>query len=337
MKIIKKRAYSRVGLIGNPSDGYHGKTISTICPNFFAEVVLYKWDTLEILLSDGDRKGFDSIHSLVQDVESNGYYGGVRLIKATIKRFVDYCKKNDLPLHNDNFAIRYSTSIPRAVGLGGSSAIVIATLRCLMAYYDIKIPIHVQPSLALSVETEELGIPAGLQDRVIQVYEGIVYMDFSKEHTIQANGFTVGMYERIDPTLFPPIYMAYSDYTGEPTEILHNNLRQRFNDGDEQVIEGMKTFAKFTDQTVEAAQNQNFEKLWYLIDANFDLRRSLCSIPQKQLTMIEQARTTGACGKFAGSGGAIVGFYKDSAMFQRLVTVMNDINCKVVKIIPSHS
>ena len=28
---------------------------------------------------------------------------------------------------------------------------------------------------------EELGITAGLQDRVVQVYGGLVYMDFARE------------------------------------------------------------------------------------------------------------------------------------------------------------
>ena len=31
------------------------------------------------------------------------------------------------------------------------------------------------------LETEELGIAAGLQDRVVQTYEGLVYMDFAKQ------------------------------------------------------------------------------------------------------------------------------------------------------------
>ena len=38
--IITKRAYARIGLFGNPSDGYFGKTISVSIKNFFAEVQL---------------------------------------------------------------------------------------------------------------------------------------------------------------------------------------------------------------------------------------------------------------------------------------------------------
>ena len=38
--IIRTAAYARAGLIGNPSDGYFGKTIAFTFSNFFAEVLL---------------------------------------------------------------------------------------------------------------------------------------------------------------------------------------------------------------------------------------------------------------------------------------------------------
>ena len=46
---------------------------------------------------------------------------------------------------------------------------------------DEDIALAEQPDFVLSVEEEEMGINAGLQDRVVQVYEGCVYMDFSVE------------------------------------------------------------------------------------------------------------------------------------------------------------
>ena len=49
MLLIRKRAYARAGLVGNPSDGYHGKTISLIVRNLRAEVVLYEWDEVELV------------------------------------------------------------------------------------------------------------------------------------------------------------------------------------------------------------------------------------------------------------------------------------------------
>ena len=113
--IIRAKAYPRVGLVGNPSDGYFGKTISFAFSNFCAEVVLYETPELEILPSLKDHSKFNSIEALVDDVVLHGYYGGVRLLKATVKRFHDYCTTNQIELHDQNFTIRYSSNIPHGV------------------------------------------------------------------------------------------------------------------------------------------------------------------------------------------------------------------------------
>ena len=48
-------AYARAGLIGNPSDGYFGKTISFTFRNFAAKVSLYENRQVEIIPSLRDR------------------------------------------------------------------------------------------------------------------------------------------------------------------------------------------------------------------------------------------------------------------------------------------
>ncbi|MGE5296128.1 MAG: mevalonate kinase, partial [Solirubrobacterales bacterium] len=208
--------------MGNPSDGYFGKTISFAFSNFRAEVVLYETPELEILPSEKDRSCFSSIQTLVNDVQLHGYYGGIRLLKATIKRFFDYCRENQIDLHDKNFSIRYSSNIPHGVGLAGSSAIITACLRALMAFYGVSFPRYIQANLVLAAETQELHIPAGLQDRVIQAYEGLVYMDFAKE-IMDRQGY--GNYEPMDPRLLPKLYVAYMDDLSEPTEKFHSNIR----------------------------------------------------------------------------------------------------------------
>lgn len=62
-------------------------------------------------------------------------------------------------------------------GLSGSSAIICAALNCLLDFYQIRhlVSVEIRPQLILSAENE-LGIVAGLQDRVAQVYGGLVYM-----------------------------------------------------------------------------------------------------------------------------------------------------------------
>ncbi|NLX54280.1 MAG: GHMP kinase [Planctomycetaceae bacterium] len=330
MELLRRRAYARAGLMGNPSDGYHGKTLSVIVRNFRAEVVLYEWEDVEIVLTQEDRVRFPSVRELVRDVDLHGYYGGIRLVKATIKKFVEYCRGRHA-LHDRNFSIRYATNIPRQVGLAGSSAIIVATTRALMEFYQVAIPLDVQPSFVLSVERDELGIAAGLQDRVVQVYGGLVYMDFSRTAMVEKHGLWCGRYEPLDPTLLPPLYLAYSEEAGEPTEVFHNNLRARYDAGEPAVVEAMREFAGLAQQAREALVQRQTDRLAALIDRNFDLRCSICRLPRAHLEMIEVARRVGASAKFAGSGGAIIGVYRDDAMFHDLTQALGDIGCRVIR------
>lgn len=331
MQIIRKRAYARAGLLGNPSDGYYGKTISVIVRNFWAEVVLYEWDTMEIVLAENDRARFHSVADLARDVRLHGYYGGIRLIKATIKRFVEYCQEQGLALHGRNFSIRYQTSIPRQVGLAGSSAIIVATLRALLEYYELDMPLRVQPSFVLSIERDELGIAAGLQDRVIQVYEGLVYMDFDRRQEQMIHGFPCYAYEPLDPQRLPTLYVAYHDSLSEPTEVFHNDIRGRFNRGEALVVEAMQHFAEIARQGREALLAGDEARLSSLINENFDTRMSIYQLPAWQVEMVMTARACGASAKFAGSGGGIIGAYQGEAMFTRLSQELARLGVKTIK------
>ncbi len=330
MEIIRKRIFARAGLLGNPSDGYHGKTIAISVRNYWSEVVLYEWDEMEIVLAENDRARFRSIQDLTNDVQLHGYYGGIRLVKATIKRFVEYCQAQGLTLHRRNFSVRYETNIPRQVGLAGSSSIIIATLRCLLDYYRIDMPLEIQPSFALSVETEELGIAAGLQDRVIQCYEDMVYMDFGLDRQRQRNGLTYYGYEPLAVTP-PPLYLAIHEALSEPTEVFHNDLRGRFQRGEPDVVAAMRHFADLAAEGRTALLNGDVARLSELIDENFDTRRRIFRLPGWQVQMVETARQCGASAKFAGSGGAIIGTYDGDEMFERLRTQLAGIGARVIR------
>ena len=55
------------------------------------------------------------------------------------------------------------------------------------------------------------------------------------------------------------------------------------------------------------------------------------STHEKNLQMVQAARSTGASAKFTGSGGAIIGTYEDEAMFRRLEEVLHRNRINVIK------
>lgn len=326
--IIQTKAYPRAGLVGNPSDGYFGKTISFTFDAFRAKIQLYETPELAILPEKRDHEIYDDIHQMVQDVNQFGYYGGIRLIKATIKRFYEYCHEEKLPLHDKNFTIRYHSNIPGQVGLAGSSAIITATMRALMQFFEIKIRQEQLPNLILEVENRELGISAGLQDRVAQVYEGLVYMNFDKAFMDQ-NGY--GQYEYLPSESLPHIYIAYRQDLSEGSEIFHNNIKSRFEKGDEEVLQAMQNWANLASRAREQILDQKSSEIGSLLDTNFDQRKRLYQLSEGNLSMVTAARSIGASAKFSGSGGAIVGTYQDEAMFEKLSEALEKLNIIVIK------
>lgn len=326
--MIETYAYARAGLLGNPSDGYFGKTIALIARNFRARVLLYPSARLEIRPSKADMPVFENLEDLYQTTRWRGYYGGIRIIQALIVRFLDYCREHGIELENRNFTIEYESTIPLRLGMGGSSSIIIAALRALCEYFAVEIPRAVQAKLALETETKELGVPAGPQDRVIQVFEGMVYMDFQRE-LMESRGY--GEYEELDTSLLPDLYIAYRTSLSEGTEVFHNNVRERWRNGDAEIVSAMRTWATYAEQGRKALMERDYESLDSLIDANFDLRARIYRIDEGNLEMIRIARAAGASANFAGSGGAIVGRFKNEAMFEQLVKAMAPLGVAVVK------
>ena len=93
----------------------------------------------------------------------------------------------------------------------------------------------------------------------------------------------------------------------------------------------MVRLADLTEQARAALLAGDGERFGRLIDANFDVRRSICRLPAAQTDMVDCARSVGASAHFAGSGGAIIGTCADEAVFARLQRELSTIGCRVVR------
>ncbi len=325
---IEAQAYARAGFLGNPSDGYFGKTISIALGNFSARVSLEQTDELRIEASGPDTNSYKSIDDLVKQVNLYGYYGAERLIKAAIKKFHEHCASKGIKLENKNFTIRFRSSIPRQVGLGGSSAIVTATMRVLMKFHGVDIPLELLPSLTLDAEKGELGINAGLQDRVIQAYEGCMYMDFNRE---VMEGKNIGIYERLDAGLLPPVFVAYRTKLGKVSGHALNTISVGFERGDKFVLDTLGRIAEIAEEGKQALLDKDPDRVFELMNENFDLRSRIMPISDGNREMIDTARRLGASAKFAGSGGTIIGMYKSDDVLAELKAAFDKIDAKVIK------
>lgn len=285
-------ASARAALAGNPSDGYGGAVLAMTLDRFQARATA-RSTTAPVASPDSE------------------------LVVAAVRRFArDHCPQ---ALATD---VEWETAVPRGVGLGGSSAIVIATLRALCELYDVELPRDSLATLALSVEREELGIAAGLQDRVAQSYGGLTFMDFGPG----------GGYEALDPGLLPPLVVAWRGDTSGDSGIVHGHLQERFDSGEAIVVGSMTHLAGLAREARAALVNGDHAGFAACVDASFDARARMIELDDRHVAMIECARACSAGANYTGSGGAIAAVCRDDSHLDDVTAALRQIGCGAVAV-----
>lgn len=214
------------------------------------------------------------------------------LVRASAARYARTAGVEPRPLHVD-----VECDIPFQVGLSGSSAIVIATLRALGALHEAPLAHEALAETALAVEVEDLGIAAGPMDRRIQAFGGLRAMDFSA-------GAAPASDRVLDPAQLPALLVAWDPGGGEPSGRVHSNVRERWQSGEPELGAAMRRFAALCDDGVAALAAGDLEAFRAAVDANFDLRCACLPVADRDRQMVAIARDHGAAAKQTGSGGA---------------------------------
>jgi glucuronokinase len=283
-------AQARAALAGNPSDGYGGAVLALTLPEFEAGAVARWAPTLTIEPPS-------------------------ELVAATARRFAR-ALGGPAALQT---RVGWTTTVPRGVGLGGSSAIVTATLRALCERYEIGLGPDELASFALAVETEELGIAAGLQDRVVQAYGGLVFMNFRPPTA----------YEPLEPGLLPPLLIAWRDETAGDSHIPHSDLKARFKRSDPVVIAGIAKLTEAARDARGALLGGDLEAFVQAVDRSFDARQSMMALDPRHVEMVYAARRSGAGANYTGSGGAIVAVCRDDATRRAAHDELAGLGCRI--------
>ena len=267
--VASARTFARAALAGNPSDGYGGRTLAVCLADWTAEANFVPAPTFRVEPGSADLE---------------------RLVAAALTRLV---KIGAIPCVAGEVRVR--TTIPREVGLAGSSAVVIAVMRAAAAAHGVELTAATLADEALAAEVEELGIAAGPQDRVVQAHEGLVYMDFASGHV-----------ETIDPALLPPLLVAHRRGPARHSGMSHSSLRARFERGDPDVLAALVELADAARRAARALRERNHAAFAAELDRSFDLRAQMMDVDADEVEGIAIARHHGAAANYAGSGGAVV-------------------------------
>jgi len=127
------------------------------------------------------------------------------------------------------------------------------------------------------------------------------------------------------------MFVAYRTDLSEESGVPHQDIRQRYDDGDAEVIGAMREFADLAARCKECLLASRKQEIGKLMDANFDLRATVCKISDTNRDLVHRGRALGANVKFAGSGGAVIGVYRDQDMYEELEKAYAEVGCQVFK------
>lgn len=290
---------ARTALVGNPSDGFGGATVALALDELSA-VVEAEPELGARLLAGGEELRYENIADLAA-AGGRGEYpdgGPLALLMAAAKRFFEGRPE----LGDRGIELRLTeSSIPGGVGLAGSSAIVVGALRVLGELFGDELDERELPFEALACETEELGITAGLQDRIVQTTGGLVFMDFSGE----------ARWEPLDPGKLPSLFVAWTAGAATHSGHAHADVLRRFETGDREVVAVMREIGELAKLALQPLITGDGAGLGVLMDRNLELRRRIYELDPRHLELAEAAGSTGSPVNYSGSGGAIVGLLRN--------------------------
>lgn len=290
MTTVEGHACARTALVGNPADGYGGAMLALELPALRARAT-------------------------VTGVGGGAITPESELIAATVARFA-----RELEPEAARDDVTWETVIPRSVGLGGSSALVIAVGRALCAVHDVALEPLALASFAHAVERVDLGIAGGRQDQVVQAYGGLVFMDFA-EPDVRC--------EPLNPGLLPPWVVAWRPRTAEDSGVVHAGLRGRYEAGEPDVLEAMDALTRYARDARAALLAGDQAAFAGFVDETFDARRRILRLDPRHVEMVEIARAAGAAANYTGSGGAIVAVCRNQAMMASVAATLRAGGCEV--------
>lgn len=321
---MSSRAHScsvpaRAALAGNPSDGHGGAVVATVVASLATTVTAVASDRFAFT---GFSDRFDDIHGLSAWIEERRR-GDQPLMQASL---VVLGNRFGAELAPHRFDVE--TTIPRSLGLAGSSAIVIATIRSMIAAHRddpwarelIEQP-DVVASLALEAERDVLGIAAGLQDRVVQTLGGTVAMEFGPHHTRTLHGLATGTYRRLGP-LPDGMFVAFRAGRSADSGFVHSAVDPR----ESGFQRAMSRAAQAGRAAADAIDRADIDALGEAMNTTFDQRAGVYVLDPSHVEMIDVARSNGAAANYTGSGGSITVLAPDD----RAAEALRRIGCTVV-------
>jgi glucuronokinase len=334
---VVRQVPARVGLVGNPSDGYGGAVLATIVPEMCATVSAApssglafggggahdRWPTLGAWLAHIDRVG------------RAGHGDEQRIISAALWVVTDHLRRTDrLDPNVSGVELAWDTRIPRSVGLAGSSALAIAVIDAATAVWRVELDRRVVAALALRAERDVLGIAAGWQDRIVQAFGCTVLVDAGQMDEVDGLEVptvqTVGSMTPGSPdtpgsaaTQMAELVVAWSEAVASSSDDYHEPLRRSA----ASLAGPMAELAALARHATSALVDGRLAEVSSAMGAGWAIRQACAPLRPEHAAIVDAMLDSGVSATTPGSGGAVVAMCLDGEGGDRAVDTARRLGC----------
>jgi len=267
VRVVQASAPGRCGIVGNPSDIYGGVVLACSLP---ARATC--------------RLTLDVPNELPEDPT---------LWNAVTARF---------PL--DRVKVEWSTDVPRSSGLAGSTALLAATLACVLAARDEtpKLATARQlkqfAELVRDIERHEANVQCGYQDAYMVVHGGLQRMEFSGKHPERA-----GPLATLASLQLPLPFLLVTTGVERLSGSVHGPVIERWLKNEPEVRTAIRKVARLGMAGCAALIKGQLDGVADAMNQNQRLVAGLGGSGEAIDKLIEDCRESGALGaKLAGAG-----------------------------------
>ncbi|MBM4459621.1 MAG: hypothetical protein FJ011_17980 [Chloroflexi bacterium] len=285
---VRCSAPGRAGIVGNPTDMYGGAVISCSVPmRAWVEIIPAERLSLE---SGGERaviRGLDDLRPRNDRFD---------LARAVFR----YFRLPDMVSH-----ITFGSDIPMQSGLAGSTALLVAMTRAVLAWLGRHPHRYQVAETARFIELNYLEVVCGYQDAYMTTFGGLNYLDFRGKQfyrSLEAELFgTVEPLAEVAPAL--PFVLAYTGIRHHSGEV-HKPLRDRWLEGEAEVVNAYRRITELAALGKRALLTANWPDLAAAMNENHAIQRDLGGSGEHNEILIRAALRAGApAAKLAGAGG----------------------------------
>jgi D-glycero-alpha-D-manno-heptose-7-phosphate kinase len=298
--LIRSRAPLRIGLAGGGTD------VSPYCDEFGGAV----------LNATIDYYAYASIESLENGV--------VQLISNDRNQEAEYAANVELPAngtldllkHVHNHAVRKFNSgeplslrlttnvdVPEGSGLGGSSTLVVATLRAYAEWLSYPLDDYELAQDAYWIEREKAGLRGGRQDQYAAAFGGFNFMEFGRNGSVLVNPLRIR--ESVVSELEASMLLFYTGASRASSEIIAEQARN-VETGNEEAIQAMHEIKQEALRMKESLLRGDFRLLREVLLSSWESKRRMASqiVSEKLDRIYARALEAGAyCARISGAGG----------------------------------